>query len=351
MRRGITVILVVLLLVLVLAVAAVFLVPGLLGGTTEAPAEAGVDVVAVSHAMARDTLITEADLIIIKVNSELVQGGPESPYFHTIAEVTNSSVYTKYPLSAGMMLSKEMVGDRPGLIADVSATAKSIPLGMTAVTIPITRLGLVGYGVKDGDHVNLIATTRFVDLDASFQSALPNLTAAITGTGYLTGQLPLLTITETGNWEKFGVAGRAELDPALNEAVYVFPREVQQRPRLVSQMILQDIQVLHIGDFGVQAAQEASADGTPPPPPPPADIITLIVNPQDAISLTYLVYSGARITMALRPPDDPDRKETEAVTMQYLLSQYNIPVPPKLPYGFNPGAGEIEPEPTDIPKQ
>jgi pilus assembly protein CpaB len=64
--------------------------------------------------------------------------------------------------------------------------------------------------------------------------------------------------------------------------------------------------------------------------------VTLIVSPQDAISLNYLIYSGAQLTLALRSAGDASRIETEAVTLQFLLDQYNIPVPVKLPYGLEP---------------
>jgi hypothetical protein len=42
--------------------------------------------------------------------------------------------------------------------------------------------------------------------------------------------------------------------------------------------------------------------------------------------------SGTLFTLVLRAPDDTSRVETEAATLQYLLSQYAIPVPAKLPY-------------------
>jgi len=65
-------------------------------------------------------------------------------------------------------------------------------------------------------------------------------------------------------------------------------------------------------------------------------LITLIVTPQDAITLNYLIYSGARLTMALRPAGDDTRVNTESVTLQYLLEQYNVSVPAKLPTGMQP---------------
>ena len=75
------------------------------------------------------------------------------------------------------------------------------------------------------------------------------------------------------------------------------------------------------------AANQGQTVATDPP-----DIVTLIVTPQDATALTYMLYSGAEITLTLRRTDDTSRSETEAATLQFLLSQYAIPVPAKLPY-------------------
>jgi len=58
----------------------------------------------------------------------------------------------------------------------------------------------------------------------------------------------------------------------------------------------------------------------------------------------------------LRNPTDQSHQATEASTLQFLLSQYNIPVPAKLPYSLEPytisfcnldiGSSKICPEPT-----
>jgi pilus assembly protein CpaB len=49
-----------------------------------------------------------------------------------------------------------------------------------------------------------------------------------------------------------------------------------------------------------------------------------------------MVYTSAQITLALRNPNDQSRQATNAITLQFALSQYNIPVPAKLPYGTQP---------------
>jgi pilus assembly protein CpaB len=266
--------------------------------------------------------------------------------------------YAVFPLAQGLPLTLDMISDRPGMNQPGSEAAKVVSPGLVAISIPISKLNMVAYGIRDGDRINIIATTKFIDVDATFQSKLPNLTAKVTGTGFVPDTLPVLSasIVSGGPGSE---QGRAELDPTINQALYLIPSEAQ-RPRLVSQMILQDIQVLHVGDFDLpgqntQASQNTTAaqpaNGQAAPTPVPVklpDIITLIVTPQDAVALTYLMYSETKFTLTLRAPDDTTRVETEAATLQYLLSQYAIPVPAKLPYVMQtvdvvPGPGPVAP--------
>jgi pilus assembly protein CpaB len=115
-----------------------------------------------------------------------------------------------------------------------------------------------------------------------------------------------------------------------------------QRSRLVCQMLLQDVVVMKLGSFslipsGTVTTQAATDPNAPEQATPAApDIITLIVTPQDSITLSYLMYTNAKISMTLRNPSDLARQATEASTLQFLLSQYNIPVPAKLPYAMQP---------------
>lgn len=261
----------------------------------------------------------------------------------------------------GWPLSLDMVVDRPK-----SGGANVILPGQVAISIPINEINLVGYAVQDGDYVDVIATTLFVDLDASFQSRLPNAFGQVVNIGVQPQQAPLAVLgmnNSSDNGAGLGrSAGRAELDPTLNQVIYFIPSEIQ-RPRLVSQMILQDIQVLHVGTFSLSspvapadATQQASQGGAPTPVPASDQkpyMITLIVSPQDAVSITYLLNSGTKLTLALRAPDDRSRAETEAATLQYILSQYAIPVPAKLPYGIEPrtdGLPVFSSNPTATPR-
>jgi pilus assembly protein CpaB len=213
--------------------------------------------------------------------------------------------------------------------------AALIPPGMTAAAIPASRLALGAYGVSDGAHVNLNACIMFVDVDPGFQSKTPDKTAALSAGGIPKDALQVLSLTVGGAGE---VQGRLELEPSLQLAspgfYYLTPSEAQ-RPRVVCQTLLQDVVVLKLGNFPLPTSSAQAPQQQQAAPPSP-DIVTLIVSPQDANTLAYMMYTNAKITMTLRNPSDQSRLQTEAATLQFLLSQYNIPVPAKLPYALEP---------------
>lgn len=250
----------------------------------------------------------------------------------------------KFPLDQGVVITESMVSDASAAVSIPGPTwASTITTGKTAITIPVDKLGLVGYGVNDGAYVNVTACFLFVDIDPSFQTILPNITASITGTG-LAGEasLPVLTLGVTP--AENAVQGRLELDPSLQQPYYLLPSE-RQRPRMVCQMILQDVLVMRVGTFPLDPTKNIIAASEPPavtdpqaPPtaPIPPDIVTLIVSPQESVTLSYLIRTDADLALTLRNPTDRLPQPIEALTLQFLLSQYNITVPAKLPYSLEP---------------
>jgi Flp pilus assembly protein CpaB len=243
----------------------------------------------------------------------------------------------RFSLEQGVIITSSMVGDAPAEIAG-PAWAVNIPQGMVAAAIPTNRLSLMGYGVDDGAHVNVNACMLFVDVDPAFQTVLPNFTSVLTGTGFIENQLPVLSVGALSA-ELPSRQGRVELDPTLQQPFYAVPSE-GQRPRLVCQMILQDVVVLKLGNFEIQAPPTTDPNATPSPAQAQQqvnpDIVTLMVNPQDSISLNYFVYSGATLNLTLRNPNDTSRFAAEAATLTSLLTQYNISLPSKLPYATQP---------------
>jgi pilus assembly protein CpaB len=261
------------------------------------------------------------------------------------AELVNK--IARYPLDQGVVITRSMVSE--GSVAgDGPEWASNIPQGMTAIAIPTSQLESAAFGVRDGAHVDVSACFLFVDIDPSFQTELPNHVGSLIapGTG-AEGEVPGVTLNVGGD---SGVQGRTEVETSFQQGIYVLPSE-GQRPRLVCQMILQNVSVLKLGSFALTetppAAEQPAPEGqTVQQPVEIPDIVTLVVTPQDSVTLSYLVYGGAKITMTLRNVLDDSRVATEAATLQFLLSQYNIPVPAKLPYAMEPRVDTLSYPPT-----
>lgn len=257
----------------------------------------------------------------------------------------------RFTLEQGVIITSPMIGSGPVEISG-PAWAVQIPTGMVAATIPTNRLSLVGYGVNDGAHVNVTACMLFVDVDPAFQSVLPNYTSVLTGTGFQAENLPTLSVSAASGGDA-SKQGRIELDPTLQQPFYAVPSE-PQRPRLVCQMILQDVVVMKLGNFALQAPVSTDPNATPSAAQvqqqSSPDIVTLMVNPQDSVSLNYFVYTGAVISLTLRNPNDTSRFDAQSATLTSLLTQYNISLPSKLPYAVQPRLDTLTPPllPNDV---
>ncbi len=243
------------------------------------------------------------------------------------------------PLTSAIVVEKGETGSVPSF---------EIPKGMVAISIPVSRLSSVSYGLQKGDHVNVIASLLVVDTDTNWQTELPNKTGFVVAPGPVDEGQTNITALLSSTDPLITYLGRIELDPTMNNPVYVVPSETQ-RPRLVSQTLIQDVVVLQMGNFTqTEAAAAPTTEDVQPTPagqeavaaPTPvaavADVATLIVSPQDAVTLNYLMLSNANLNLVLRSAGDDQRIDTEAVTLQFVFDQYRIPVPAKLPYSTNP---------------
>ncbi len=382
MRRGRIFIYIALILVVIIAAVGIWWWRN--NAQTAAPAQAQptpmdrtVEIVTAGQNIYPGVAITEEMLSTIPIpESQLVAGE-----FTSKADVVGK--YAKLSISQGVVIVSTMLSDTPGNVNLPGSTwAPLVPQGLTAVSIPITRLSSTSYGIRGGDYVNVIVTLLIVDIDPAYQSLLPNQSAGIIaansralliGTGAGQDAITQLTQGEIINLTAQsvtagygGLIGRVDYDEDLAQPFYVVPSEAQ-RPRLVTQMIMQNIQVLHVGTFPLPGETISDQLVAPPPGTTPTpgsateqqqttavvrpDVITLMVTNQDAVMLTWLVYSGAQITLTLRNPNDQTIAPTpEAATLEYLLTQYDIPVPAKLPYGLQPRVDKLVPPtlPNDI---
>lgn len=357
MKRGRTFFLLAFILILglvgVLLVWRFVIAPGQQAGAQSTPTMPPIEILVVAQSVSKGTELTEGMLTSVPwQQSSMPQGMFKSTELGLVAgRIVKYDLQANTPLLATMLLSEsEQLSDAG------SPWALTIPPGMVAVSIPIDRFSAVSYAPRAGDHVDVISSLQFVDVDTDFQSMLPNDSGVVIAAGppdATSGtQNPLTVNISSGKY------GKTIIDPVLGQAVYVYPGE-QQRPRMVTHMLLQDVIVLKVGDFPLAEDQSAAAQSPEATPVPeqagatPAPIeaptnITLIVRPQDAVTLNYLMLAksqlAAQLSLVLRGANDTTRDTTLPVTLGFLLEQYQVPVPAKLPYSLNPRIDALSPE-------
>jgi pilus assembly protein CpaB len=352
-------ILIILILLLIVGAAVIFLLPSL----TPQPPAVVTDGTAppqqvVNNALPTPTPQQFVDLVIavqelprgivIPPNAVELRPWPlESAPFNgitnledVVGRIARTDIFREQPILQNMV-----VDNLTNLARVGSDAAALLPSGLVAIAVPMDRLTSVAYGIQDGDRVDIIVSLLFVDVDEEFQSLLPNRVTLISEDPE-TGQLVLTTAIE----------GR--VDPLGFANAVVGPSE-RQRPRLVTQRTIQDAFVLHVGEFppdgrivGVPPtptpnpeAQQAASDGQATPIPTPTesrpDIVTLGVTPQDAVVLTHFIEARLPITFALRAASDTSRVPTDPVTLDYIMTEFNIQLPGRRPYSIEPAIRSI----------
>jgi pilus assembly protein CpaB len=325
--------LIVIAIVIILGVVAVYAWMNLNAAGPNEPAINTTEIVMVVQPVTRGQILTAEMVDYVTVPTE----NTIANQFRNVNDVVGTRA--RFDMDPATILTNAMVVPVETEFPDAgSDTALDIPTGMVAFPIPIDRFSSLAYGLRKGDHVNIIASLMLTDLESDLQARLPN-------------DVALLSFDDSGRPAVLVVPGGdaqpLQIEPTTNTPYFVIPSEVQ-RARLVSQTVLQNITVLHIGNFYYTDVEGNEVTGaytetftdpngvTTQSIADPPDIVTLIVTPQDAITLNYLIYSGSKLTLALRSSGDDTTVATSAVTLEYLLTNYDIPVPTKLPYGLQP---------------
>jgi len=258
-----------------------------------------------------------------------------------LGKIARTDVFREQPI-----LSTYLVTDLTQLAAVGSDAAAVLPSDRVAVSLPMDRITSVAYGLQDGDHVDVIISMLFIDVDEVFQSITPNL-------------VTLFTKTDAGIELKQGIGGR--IDQSSIGTVIVGPAE-RQRPRLVTQRTIQDALVVHVGEFPlngrylgelptptpVPVTQEADSGGgsntTPQPtvtPVPPPNIVTLGVTPQYAVVIVWAIDAKLPVTLALRSVNDRSTQQTTPVTLDYMMQEFHIEVPARRDFSIEPAVRSI----------
>jgi Flp pilus assembly protein CpaB len=276
------------------------------------------------------------------------------------SEITEDSVVTgpwpsTYPLPGLVTDKSKVVGKRARIdlrrgepiftsqvvesgaeVADTaSATALKIKTGKVAIAVPMSRLSGVAYALGNGDHILVIASIMFINLDAGFQTDIPNhmLLASLDKDG------KIIFVEVTG--------GRIFKESPLSDvllATYYVPIEAQ-RPRLTTAILVQDARILNIGNAnrsltaapaaattpaaGAQATTPTETLGTP-------DVLIIEVSPEEAVAINFLIRLRADLTYALRSAGDTTVFNIPSMDLKRLMDDFKIDLPPNLSYGTAP---------------
>lgn len=353
MRRGR--ILILFALILLFGAVAGFLVLSRLGTggspspeATQGPAFGGeAQIVIAAQDISRGAVIPQDGVILSPFPADFVVETMITDLNQVVGHRARMDIARGVPVTQNMVT--EQTGDLLGTGSDASL---AIPPGFTAITVPLDRFSSLGYALADGDSVDVIVNMLMVDIDPEFQTNLPDKTALLVGPdGTVITAVGANKASQSAQGGTTAEApeplpfGRVDTEETSGQQVYLIP-EGTQRPRLVSQRLIANARVLHVGEVKSETAQPTAVPqqgaGTPADQQAvatvvkPPDLISLIVTPQDALAMEWALNAGANMTLTLRGPGDTTDDTTSSVTLQYMIDNYDISVPSKLPYGLEP---------------
>ena len=327
-------------------------------GTTPAPsapqetpsASTLIEVVVSLQTVPRGWQMTEAELTTDMRRAELVGDNVITNIEDAIGKYTRNEVFQ------GQTLTKDvLVGDPRLAGVEDYGPSSLIPPGFVAQAVPMDRLSSVGFGMGEGDLVDVMITFLVTEIDPEFQTILEN-----SAVFFLEGQ----PNEETGEAQRtiflLDPFGRFETLPN-GDLTLLSPSE-SQRPTRVS-IIIQAAKVIQIGPWTeMQGPVVPTPTPTPDPAatptpevgavptatPPPSDVVLLALSPQQQLLLKYAVETNADIDYALRGVDNGQIFGVENVDINYLLQRFNIEVP--VDFGYTLEADLVPINPTATPE-
>ncbi len=209
-------------------------------------------------------------------------------------------------VSRGSFITTDVLLDESKVLELGYNASLNIPEGKVAVAFRTSQLQAVAGAIQNGDFVDILISYWMVDTEA---------------------------------------------EPTASEEEGAVPAESYV---LLAQLLLQDVEVLRVGAWaGVAvpptAEEEAAAEETPVPEgeegtaegelaPVKAGaevILTLLLDQQDALVLKFARASDASIDLVLRGREDHASVRTETVSLEYVMTRFEITVPPE-PMRFVP---------------
>lgn len=265
--------------------------------------------------------------------------------------------YARNRIFQGETLTMDALASDPTLTGVENYGPSSlIPYGSVAAAIPMDRLSSVAYALDEGDHVDIMITFLFYQIDEEFQTYLRNAgvffvqeslqaaestggagdAAAAGGEGATTQDI--FVISPYGRFEQLPTGDLAHISPSE-----------PQRPIPIS-MILQNAKVIQVGEWKPQAFAQlptpvppaAEGEATPSPTPQvtpipnPPEVLVLALSPQQQLLVKYAVESFANFDFALRGANDGQLYSIDNVDLDFILQRFGIDVPLNFGYSVDP---------------
>jgi Flp pilus assembly protein CpaB len=297
------------------------------GAATPTPSIRTIQVVLVAQDISVGSIITEDKII----------EGPWPSTYDIQGLVTNKDNVigrrAKTDLRRGEPIFSSQVAES-GTAITYPATEISLRLnpGKVAIAVPISRLSSVAYAVGKNDHLMVMATLMFIDIDPGLQTDLPN-------------DVLLVNINNEGNITASSMTGGRifKEDPLSNTVLASFyvPNE-KQRGRMSSVILVQDARVINVGNANAsssslvtQPTPKPGAEATAVPTTNP-DIIIIEVSPDEALAINYVIRMNGDLTYAIRSAGDTEVFDIPSLDLKRLMEDFKIEIPAKLNYGTNP---------------
>ncbi|WP_448595586.1 Flp pilus assembly protein CpaB [Thermoflexus hugenholtzii] len=317
-RRRNRTLLLLILLILILMGAALLLVPRFAAGPAPTPTPTPPSlkpIVIAAQSIPRGAVITESDVTLRGWPVEVLPEGAFADPKEVIGKVARVDIPRQKPIVPEDLTVQPSEAARRG-----SEASLFVPPGKVAFPIPADEAGAVAFNLAPGDRVDVLVTFRLVPVKA-------------TADGEFRPQ-----ILDEDLFNRLRALG-VEPGAAAQAAVVKPEQQVEFR---VSQLVLQNVEILSIGSFEPpQPPPPPGPTPTPGPAPTPTPMprqryITLLVDPQEALILQWLRESGAVVDLALRNPTDNQLARTDPVTLGWLLQRMGITLPPPGRFGLAP---------------
>jgi len=315
-RRRNRTLLLLILLILVLMGAALLLVPRFAAGPAPTPTPTPPSlkpIVIAAQNIPRGAVIMESDVTLRGWPVEVLPEGAFADPKEVIGKVARVDIPRQKPIVPEDLTVQPAEAARRG-----SEAGLFVPPGKVAFPIPADEAGAVAFNLAPGDRVDVLVTFRLAPTKATAEGEI------------------FPQILDEDLFNRLRALG---VEPgAAAEAALVKPE--QQGVFVISQLVLQNVEILSIGSFEPpQPPPPPGPTPTPGPAPTPTPMlrqryITLLVDPQEALILQWLRESGAVVDLALRNPTDNQLVRTDPVTLGWLLQRIGITLPPPGRFGL-----------------